>query len=194
MCRDVLAPSERSRALVAQDTRTSERTDEHRLGRWRWRRRQMEPQVVFRDLTRNSWRGTLHQPFVHSSRCFGEGRPPGANRNLRAVGRNRPLPPGPPLPRPLRRRLAPVRTPEKALHRRTSTRSTGFRRVWRGLRVGTFIRKSLRSRSESSTAEEKEEDDRLTSMRSIDPRSITSTSMKAGLFRFLNGHHPSAFK
>ncbi len=57
-----------------------------------------------------------------------------------------------------------------------------------------FLPKRVRCRSGNSAAEEKEEVDRLTSTRSVDPRSMTSTFKQVALFRFLNGHHPSALK
>jgi hypothetical protein len=62
------------------------------------------------------------------------------------------------------------------------------------LALVNFWQKSVGCRRENSAAEEKEEVDRLASTRSIDPRSMTSTSMEEALFRFLNGHHPSALK
>ncbi len=56
------------------------------------------------------------------------------------------------------------------------------------------IRKTVHCRREKSEAGQKEEVDRLTSTRSIHPRGITSTFIEEALFRFLNGHHPSALK
>ena len=116
--------------------------------------------------------------FVHSPKCSGETRPPGANRNLRTADRNRLLPPGLPFPRSLRRKFTPVRTPEKALSTRLDEIYGFLTRLARLARGNLSPAKAYDLVAKAAWRKGRRRYDRLPSTRSID--ASTGASWRGG--------------